>query len=45
MCQPFRCSLKRVDTKRCARMLAPKGDEFGGGPTSIEERNEYQRGC
>ena len=32
-----------VDTRRCASKDAgPKGGGFGGGPTSIEERNECQ---
>ena len=26
------------------RTLGPEGDGFGGGPTSIVERNECQRG-
>ena len=36
---------REVDTRRCAiRTLAPKGGRFDGGPTSIGERNECQRG-
>ena len=43
MCQPSRCYPKGVDTKRCASKDAgPEGGGFGGGPTSIGERNEYQ---
>ena len=38
--------LKGVDTRQCVSKDAGlKGGGFGGGPTSIGQRNECQRGC
>ena len=43
MCQWEGCSLKGVDTRRCAsKDVGSKGGGFGGVPTSIDERNEWQ---
>ena len=44
MCQLSRCSLKGVDTRRCtSKDAGPRKGRFGGGPTSIGERNKCQR--
>ena len=46
VCQKRRCSSKGGKTRGgvSIRMLGLEGGGFGGGPTLIRERNEYQRG-